>query len=59
MGSRDILKYAIVCSEILYSVVAVRECIPPVTTPNYIGHVEFEFISFSAYCMHIILYLVM
>ena len=56
---QEIIKNAIVCSRIFYCIVAIWECMSPATTPNYIGHVKFESVSFSAYCMHIILYLVM
>ena len=37
MGLRDTVtvKYAVICSGILYLIIAVLECTPPITTPNY------------------------
>ena len=32
MGSRDIIKYVVVCSGILLSIIAIWECIPLITT---------------------------
>ena len=41
MGSRDIIKYVVVSSGILYSIIAIWECTPLITTADKAMHANF------------------